>query len=102
MGGIDIAIIEAPSESDLRKLSDLFISKFQNGAVVLYNNKGSVLVRVSKGAAKLHAGETLKDILTVVNGKGGGKVDIAQGSGDIALISKIKDQAFAVLASKLE
>lgn len=101
IGGIDVGIIEADADSDLRKLSDLFISKFQNGAVVLYNNKGSVLVRASKGAAKLNAGEALKEILTVVNGRGGGKADIAQGSGEAALVSKIKAHAHAVLTSKL-
>jgi alanyl-tRNA synthetase len=101
IGGVDVAIIEAPSDSDLRKLSDLFISKFQNGAVVLYNKNGSILVRASKGVSKLNAGEALKEILTVVNGKGGGKPDLAQGSGEAALISKIKAHAHAVLTSKL-
>ncbi len=101
IGGIDVAIIEAPVDSDLRKLSDLFISKFQNGAVVLYNKNGAVLVRASKGAAKLNAGEALKEILTVVNGRGGGKPDMAQGSGEAALVSKIKAHAHSVLTAKL-
>jgi alanyl-tRNA synthetase len=101
IGGLDIAILEAPIDSDLRKLSDLYISKFQNGAVVLFNKNGSVLVRASKGAAKLNAGEVLKEILSVINGKGGGKPDMAQGSGDATMISKIVPQARAVLTSKL-
>lgn len=101
IGGVDVAIIEAGIDSDLRKLSDLFINKFQNGAVVLYNKNGSVLVRAGKGVSKINAGETLKEILTVVNGRGGGKPDIAQGSGDAALISKIKSHAHAVITSKL-
>ncbi|MFA6237362.1 MAG: alanine--tRNA ligase [Bacteriovorax sp.] len=101
IGGIDVAIIEAGVDSDLRKLSDLFVSKFHNGAVVLYNKNGAVLVRFGKGASKLNAGETLKEILTVVNGRGGGKPDIAQGSGEAALIPKIKAHAHAVLSAKL-
>lgn len=101
MGGVDVAIIEAPTESDLRKLSDLFISKFQRSAVVLYNKNGAILVRASKGVPQLNAGEVLKEILTVVNGKGGGKPDIAQGSGEAALIANIKPHAHAILTSKL-
>jgi alanyl-tRNA synthetase len=101
IGGIDVAILEVGIDHDLRKLSDLFINKFQNGAVVLYNKNGAVLVRASKGAAKLNAGVALKEILTVVNGRGGGKPDIAQGSGEAALISKLKAQALAVLTSQL-
>ncbi len=104
MGGIEVAIVEASAESDLRKLSDLFISKHQNGAVVLYNingDKAAVLVRASKGAAKLNAGEALKEILAVVNGRGGGKPDLAQGSGEAALIAKIAPQAKTVLKAKL-
>ena len=104
MGGVDVAIVEASADSDLRKLSDLFISKFQNGAIVVYNvngDKASVLVRASKAASKLNAGDALKEILTVVNGRGGGKPDMAQGSGEAALISKIGPQAKSVLKAKL-
>lgn len=101
IGGIDVAVIEAGTDSELRKLSDLFINKFQNGVVVLYNKNGAVLVRIGKGSSKLNAGEVLKEILTVINGRGGGKPDMAQGSGDATLVSKIKAHAHAVLTSKL-
>ena len=104
IGGIDVAIIEANADSDLRKLSDLFVNKYPNGAVVLYNSnseKATVLVRASKGASKLNAGEALKEILTVVNGRGGGKPDLAQGSGEAALVSKIAPHAKNVLKAKL-
>jgi alanyl-tRNA synthetase len=104
VGGIELAIVQASAESDLRKLSDLFVNKFPNGAVVLYNlngDKASVLVRASKGAAKLNAGEILKEILPIINGKGGGKPDLAQGSGEASLVSKIAPQAKLVLKSKL-
>ena len=101
ISGIDIAIVEAANDSDLRKLSDLFISKYQNGAVVLYNKKGAVLVRSSKGASKLNAGTVLKEILTMMNGKGGGKPDLAQGSGEAALISKVKEHARAIIVTQL-
>lgn len=101
LGGHDVAILEAPEDSDLRKLSDLFVSKFQNGVVVLYNKNGAVLVRAAKGVSKVNAGETLKEILSVINGRGGGKPDMAQGSGEADKVSLIKSHAQKVLASKL-
>ena len=104
IGGVDVAIVEAPADSDLRKLSDMFVSKFQNGAVVLYSTSGdkaTVLVRATKGVSKLNAGDALKEILSVVNGRGGGKPDMAQGSGDASLLAKIAPQAKTVLKSKL-
>ena len=104
IGGVDFAVVEASADTDLRKLSDLFVSKFQNGAVVLFNTNGdkaTVLVRASKGASKVNAGEVLKEILPVINGRGGGKPDIAQGSGEAALKAAIAAQATNVLKSKL-
>ncbi|MBP9680431.1 MAG: alanine--tRNA ligase [Bacteriovorax sp.] len=101
IGTTDVAIIEASAESDLRKLSDLFVNKFPNGAVVLYNKNGAVLVRRAPSVNQLNAGETLKEILTVINGRGGGKLDMAQGSGEAALVSKVKDHAQRILQTKL-
>lgn len=104
LGGIDLAIVEASEGSDLRKLSDLFISKFQNGAIVLYNKNGDkaqVLVRVAKNVAKINAGNALKEILTVVNGKGGGKPDMAQGSGEAANIAKISSHAKSIITGMI-
>jgi alanyl-tRNA synthetase len=101
MGGVDVAIVEVPGEGDLRKLSDLFISKFQNGAVVLYNKKGAVLVRRGADVNKLNAQEALKEILSVMNGRGGGKPDMAQGSGEADSVGKIKTHAHSILSSKL-
>lgn len=104
IGGVDIAIVEASEGSDLRKLSDLFVSKYQNGAVVLFNKNGDkaqVLVRASKGASKLNAGNALKEILTVVNGRGGGKPDMAQGSGEATHLAKISSHAKTVIKGML-
>ena len=104
INGVDIAVVEASADGDLRKLSDMYLNKHQNGAIVLFNSNGdraSVLVRASKAAAKLNAGEALKEILSVINGKGGGKPDLAQGSGEAAMIAKIAPKAKEVLKSKL-
>jgi alanyl-tRNA synthetase len=104
IGGVEVAIVEASEGSDLRKLSDLFVSKYQNGAVVLFNKNGDkaqVLVRATKHAAKLNAGNALKEILTVVNGRGGGKPDMAQGSGDAIHFSKLSAHAKNIIKGML-
>jgi alanyl-tRNA synthetase len=105
INGIDTAVLETTADNDLRKLSDLFIGKFPNGAVVLYSvagDKVQVLVRAGKCANTLNAGDTLKEILLVVNGRGGGKIDLAQGSGDASMVSKIKDHASQIIKRRLE
>lgn len=104
INGTDVGVIEVGADNDLRKLSDLFVDKFNTGVVVLYSANGdklTVLVRAAKGVSSFNAGGALKDILEVVNGRGGGKPDMAQGSGEAALISKLKDHALKVLTSKL-
>jgi alanyl-tRNA synthetase len=104
MGGIDVAVVEASADSDLRKLSDLFVNKYPKGAVVLFNQNGdkaTVLVRAAKEASKLNASEVLKEILAVINGRGGGKPDMAQGSGEVAHFAKIASEAQTILKSKL-
>ncbi len=104
INGFETAIIEVQADNDLRKLSDLFIGKYPSGAVVLYclnSDKVQVLVRAGKCSQKLHAGETLKEILTIINGRGGGKIDLAQGSGDSIDISKIKPHALQILKRRL-
>lgn len=72
--------------SDLRKLSDQFISKYPNGILVLHSKtddqKVSILIRVGKGIG-LDCGQILKENLSLINGRGGGKPEMAQGSGDV-------------------
>jgi len=101
IGGIDIAIIETSIENDLRKMSDLFVNKYPNGALVIYNKNGAVLVRRGPLVSTLNAGEALKEILTVVNGRGGGKPDIAQGSGEAEKVALLKSHARSILSMKL-
>ncbi len=105
INAIESAVIQASAESDLRKLSDLFISKYPAGAIVLYQvlaDKVTVLVRAGKGASKLNASETLKEVLSLLNGRGGGKPDMAQGSGELANLSKLQEHAEKVLKEKLK
>lgn len=96
--GVDLCFAEANNGADLRKLSDLFSSKFQNAVLCLTSidgDKVSVLLKAPK-SSKVNCGEILKNNFGMINGRGGGKPDMAQGSGDKAQLSPflaaVKDQ----------
>ena len=99
-----ISIQEVNPSADLRKLSDLFVSQFEKGIVVLYQakeDKVAILIRATKQVEKFNANDALKELLLVVNGRGGGKNDLAQGSGEIAHLGKIYNSALEILNKKL-
>lgn len=104
INGKAVGIIEVAEGNDLRKLSDLFADKNPNGVIVLYStsaDKATVLVRAAKDVQGFNAGNALKEILTVLNGRGGGKPDMAQGSGESANIAKFPAHAKTVLTKIL-
>ena len=81
--GIHFKCTQAPEGVDLKQLSDRFINKHKKGIVVLYTFKGkkvSVLLRSSKGLIDCRS--VLNAALVPLNGRGGGRNDMAQGSGD--------------------
>ena len=70
--------------SDLRKMSDLFIDKYPDGIVLLYctkNDKVSALLRAGKEAKGINCSNLLREGLGFLGGKGGGRPEMAQGSG---------------------
>jgi len=88
----DLLIAEAPEGLDLKKISDQYVSEYQNGVLVLLlknADKAQVLVRAGKNVQAFNAGNVLKEILSVGGGKGGGKPDLAQGSADIKYFSEL-------------
>ncbi len=75
---------QASEGADLRKLSDTFVAKYPNGIVLLKTknqDKINVLLRVGKDV-KLDCNQILKETLPLINGRGGGKPDMAQGSAE--------------------
>lgn len=74
----------ASDGADLKKLSDQFVSKYNNGIVLLktkQQDKISVLLRCGK-EVKLDCNQILKETLPLISGRGGGKPDMAQGSAE--------------------
>lgn len=83
-GDILFKYAQAPEGSDLRKLSDLFMDKNPNGVVLLTmskNDKVAVLLRSGKKSG-VPCNNILKETLSLLNGRGGGRPDMAQGSGE--------------------
>ena len=101
--GIFFKFSETPEGSDLRKMSDLFLDKNPNGIVMLTSqNKGklSVLLRCSK-KIKIPCNKILGDVLALINGRGGGRPDMAQGSGDIADTAPLLAKAKTLIIEQL-
>ncbi len=74
---------EAPLGSDLRKLSDLFSDQYPKGVLILYktdHGQASVLLRAPKDSP-FHCANLLKTHIQCLEGRGGGKQNMAQGSG---------------------
>lgn len=90
--GLQFNAVEAPDNSDLRKLSDLFSDKNPNGILLIWMKKGdkvSVLIKSSKQNKKINSSNILKECLPMLGGRGGGRPDMAQGSA-----SKVPDESF--------
>ena len=82
-GGISFKCAQAPEGVNLKQLSDRFVNKYKKGIVVLYTLKGkkaSILLRSGKDIIDCPA--VLNAALAPLNGRGGGRADMAQGSGD--------------------
>tara|TARA_R110002072_G_scaffold288917_1_gene455577 strand:- start:269333 stop:271930 length:2598 start_codon:yes stop_codon:yes gene_type:complete len=101
----DFVVSTASEGSDLRKLSDLFVQKFPKGILAMSApNKGklSVIIRKSKNVSDVKCNEILKEAISEINGRGGGKPDMAQGSGDQGNDQKFFEKAKLALQKQLQ
>jgi len=86
--GLELIIAKASSTDvgNMRKLSDMFVDKFPKGVLFLYGLDGdkiSFLMKTARTNSTIDAGAVLKTLMPIVNGRGGGKPDMAQGSGTV-------------------
>jgi len=82
-GNLFILVKEIPSDIDLKKVSDDFISKYANGLCLIWQQlaeRTNLLLRTGPNAKGIHCGNLLKENLAKFDGKGGGRADMAQGS----------------------
>jgi alanyl-tRNA synthetase len=93
------ANLENVNAKQLRETLDQLKSKFDKAVIVLASvngNKISLVAGVTKNITdKIKAGDLLKHVATQVDGKGGGRADMAQGGGNNpAKLSEALDSVF--------
>lgn len=80
-----LAKVNDPDLNNMRKLGDLFVDKNPKGVLFIYSvheGKTSFILKTARTNANINCSNILKDHMPIVNGRGGGKPDNAQGSGD--------------------
>lgn len=93
---------ELAPDADLKKLSDIFMDKYPEGIAFFYSLNGeklSALLRVGKKHDKIHCGKVLNEALALVEGKGGGRPDLAQGSGKNMNVNGFVEKVRTLLSS---
>ncbi len=93
--GFQYLFLTAPKGSDLRKMSDTFVAKYPSGiltAVLENGPKTTVLIRKGKEVKDFNCSNSLKSVLELINGRGGGKPDMAQGSGETGIDLSLLDK----------
>lgn len=85
--GLVLVDLEKGNPKDFRKLSDKFVDQNKKDVLLLAtvaNGKLNYLVRSHKDNKKIDCAKVMKNAQEIVDGKGGGRPDMAQGSGDAA------------------
>ncbi len=79
-------------QNNMRKLSDIYVDKFPKGVLFIYgieNDKASFILKTNRTNTSIDCSAILKTVMPMVNGRGGGKADNAQGSGDSAKLNDL-------------
>ena len=78
--------LEGGNPKDFRSLSDKFIDSNEKDVLMLYTidkSKISYILRTNKKNKSINCSNIIKKAQEIINGRGGGRPDMAQGSGDI-------------------
>ena len=83
-------VIERIENANLREIATDLKGKYDNlVALLVGKNKGKVQIVAASNIKEIKAGEMIKEFAPIVNGKGGGREDFAQGGG--SNVSKIDE-----------
>jgi len=88
VAGVRVVAREASGldAAGMRQLSDTLLARIKSGVVVLGrtgDGKASLIVRTSPDISKrVPAGQVIKELASIVGGRGGGKSDMAEGGGN--------------------
>ncbi|HEV7642376.1 MAG TPA: alanine--tRNA ligase [Pyrinomonadaceae bacterium] len=109
--------VEGLDKGGMRHLSDTLLSKLKSGVIVLGQivpgkitddgakepDKVSLIARVSDDlTGKVKAGDIIKEIAPIVDGRGGGKADMAEGGGtEVAKLSEALEASYGVIEKML-
>jgi alanyl-tRNA synthetase len=100
-----LKVTEVSAGSDLKKLSDLFMDKNENGVLIIHSSnqdKLQVLLRGPKSLKAVNLSNVLKESLPLIDGRGGGKPFMAQGSGSLdnkeQFLSKLKESLVSAMS----
>lgn len=85
--GLTLSVAKAPTadQGNMRKLGDIFVDKFPKSVLFLYaidGDKISFIMKTNRSNKNIDCSSVLKEVMPIVNGRGGGKPDNAQGSGE--------------------
>ena len=87
VGGVRVLAtrVEAADPRTLRQAGDTLRDRIGSGLIVLggeHEGKATLLVMVTKDLAeRVHAGKLMGRLAEILEGRGGGKADMAQGGG---------------------
>ncbi len=88
-------VIERIDNANLREIATDLKGRYDNlVALLVGENKGKVQIVALSGVPEIKAGDLIKEFAPVVNGRGGGKPDFAQGGGsDVSKIDELIKKA---------
>ncbi len=104
--GITVLVlsVDGVAGADLRDMADKARQRLGSGVVLLsgrVDDKAAILVAVTADlVGRIHAGNLVKDLATLVGGKGGGRPDLAQAGGpDTTKLPEVAARFRALLSS---